>query len=88
MPLRMMVSPLSSKRAIDAPIVSAIAVLPIDPPALVATGPNGSDISRNGAEIWVPWPELAGHNAIAFAPDGSAGWAVGSEGRITRIELP
>lgn len=67
---------------------SAVAVLPIDPPALVSTGPNGSDISRNGAEIWIPWPELTGHNAIAFAPDGSAGWAVGSEGRITRIELP
>jgi photosystem II stability/assembly factor-like uncharacterized protein len=66
---------------------SAVAVLPTDPPALIATGPTGTDISRNGGEIWIAWEALPGHHAIRFAPDSHAGWAVGSGGRITRIEI-
>lgn len=66
---------------------SAVAVLPRHPDVLVATGPTGTDISRNGGEIWTPLEALDGHHAIAFAPDGSVGWAVGSDGRITRIEV-
>ena len=66
---------------------SAVTHLPGHPDTLIATGPNGTDISRNSGEIWVSWDALDGHHAIAFAPDGTAGWAIGSEGRITRIEL-
>jgi photosystem II stability/assembly factor-like uncharacterized protein len=66
---------------------SAVTHLPGHPDTLIATGPNGTDISRNSGEIWVNWDALPGHHAIAFAPDGSAGWAVGSDGRITRIEI-
>lgn len=66
---------------------SAVAVLPGYPEILVATGPNGTDISRNAGEIWQPLDVLEGHHALAFAPDGSAGWAVGPDGRITRIDV-
>ena len=67
---------------------SDVANFPLTEPALIATGPNGTDISRNGGEIWTPWPDLPGHHAIAFSPSGRTGWAVGSDGRITRINLP
>ena len=67
---------------------SDVAVLPLGDNSLIATGPNGTDISRNGGEIWTPWPDLPGHHAIAFSPSGRTGWAVGSDGRITRITLP
>ncbi len=67
---------------------SDVANFPLAQPALIATGPNGTDISRNGGEIWTPWPDLPGHHAIAFSPSGRTGWAVGSDGRITRISLP
>ncbi|MEA1941221.1 MAG: oxidoreductase [Pseudomonadota bacterium] len=66
---------------------SAVTHLPGHPDTLIATGPNGTDISRNSGEIWVDWAALDGHHAIAFAPDGTAGWAVGSDGRITRVEV-
>jgi photosystem II stability/assembly factor-like uncharacterized protein len=66
---------------------SAVAALPGHPRILLATGPNGTDISRNAGEIWTPLDAIDGHHALAFAPDGSAGWAVGPEGRITRIEV-
>lgn len=67
---------------------SDVTNFPLAQPALIATGPNGTDISRNGGEIWTPWPDLPGHHAIAFSPSGHSGWAVGSDGRITRILLP
>lgn len=66
---------------------SSVTNFPLAEPALIATGPNGTDISRNGGEIWTPWPDLPGHHAIAFAPSGRTGWAIGSDGRITRINL-
>ena len=66
---------------------SAVVHLPGHPETLIATGPSGTDISRNSGEIWVDWTAMEGHHAIAFAPDGSAGWAVGAGGRITRIEI-
>lgn len=66
---------------------SAVTHLPGHPDTLIATGPSGTDISRNSGEIWVNWTVLEGHHALAFAPDGTAGWAVGPDGRITRIEI-
>ncbi|HAN96766.1 MAG TPA: oxidoreductase [Planctomycetaceae bacterium] len=51
---------------------------------LIATGPTGTDRSRDGGKSWHPLSEL-GYHAFAFAPDGSLGIAVGSEGRIARL---
>lgn len=66
---------------------SAVAHLPNHPEILIATGPNGSDISRNSGEIWAPLDALDGYHALAFAPGRRIGWAVGSDGRIARIEV-
>lgn len=52
-------------------------------PALVAVGPGGLALSTDGAETWMPLDSL-NHWGVGFAaPD--AGWAVGPNGRITRI---
>ncbi len=51
---------------------------------LIATGPSGTDRSHDGGKNWEPLSEL-GYHAFAFAPDGSIGIGVGSEGRIARL---
>lgn len=50
----------------------------------LAVGPNGADLSRDGGRAWSPISE-AGYNAVAFATGSSFGWAVGTEGKITRL---
>ncbi|MFQ5551765.1 MAG: WD40/YVTN/BNR-like repeat-containing protein [Gemmatimonadales bacterium] len=52
---------------------------------IVVVGPNGMDYSTDGA---VTWRALDGENywAVGFAGP-SAGWAVGPEGRIVKIEF-
>jgi len=50
---------------------------------LVAIGPNGSSISRDGGDTWAALDTLA-YWGIGFAPSG-AGWITGPGGRITRI---
>lgn len=49
---------------------------------LVAVGPNGTDISRDGGENWLP-ASVQGANSVAFAPDGAA-ISVGPRGSIYR----
>jgi hypothetical protein len=52
-------------------------------PTLVAVGPGGLAITTDGARTWMPLDTL-NHWGVGFAaPD--AGWAVGPDGRITRI---
>ncbi|MGD8278132.1 MAG: hypothetical protein PVH00_08905 [Gemmatimonadota bacterium] len=52
-------------------------------PTLVAVGPGGLALTTDGARTWVPLDTL-NHWGVGFAaPD--AGWAVGPNGRITRI---
>jgi photosystem II stability/assembly factor-like uncharacterized protein len=54
-------------------------------PAWVTVGPNGLAFSVDDAATWTPLDTL-NHWGVAFvAPD--AGWAVGPNGRITRIRL-
>lgn len=65
---------------------SAVAAIPGHAGHFVAVGPNGTDLTRDGGMSWVRISET-GFHAIAFAPDGSAGWAVGSDGRISRVEV-
>ena len=54
-------------------------------PTLVATGPNGIDYSADNGMSWTSLDTL-GHWSGAFA-SSHAGWAVGPEGRVTRIRL-
>ena len=54
-------------------------------PLLVAVGPKGADLSRDGGASWTSLDTLA-YWSVGFASP-RAGWAVGPGGRITRISL-
>jgi photosystem II stability/assembly factor-like uncharacterized protein len=56
-------------------------------PYFVAVGPTGTDVSADWGNNWHSL-DSTGFHAVAFAPDGSAGWAVGSEGRIAKWLAP
>ncbi len=61
---------------------SAVAVLNINFEAhFVAVGPTGSDISSDWGNSWRSIDKTS-FNALAFTPDGRAGWAVGGDGRV------
>ncbi len=49
----------------------------------IATGTDGSDLSRDGGESWQRFDDGA-YNALSFSKTGS-GWAVGPQGRIARF---
>ena len=51
--------------------------------ALVAVGPRGSSLSRDGGETWAALDSLA-YWGIGFSPSGT-GWITGPGGRITRV---
>ncbi|QEH33805.1 Ycf48-like protein [Aquisphaera giovannonii] len=71
---------------------SAVAYLPGEgPPAAVAVGPSGVDLSTDGGESWRPLGDLRFH-AASFAAGGvgnarCTGWGVGEDGRIARIRI-
>lgn len=65
---------------------SAVTALPGLPGFFLATGPNGSDLSRDGGRNWQRISDI-GFNAIAFAPGTLDGWAAGSDGRISRVRI-
>jgi hypothetical protein len=50
---------------------------------LVAVGPKGSSLSRDGGQTWAALDSLA-YWGIGFSPSGT-GWITGPGGRITRI---
>jgi photosystem II stability/assembly factor-like uncharacterized protein len=54
-------------------------------PTVLAVGPGGADLSRDGGRSWL---HVADDDlwAAAFGPDG-AGWAVGAEGRVLRVDV-
>ena len=52
---------------------------------LVAVGPAGSDISRDGGRSWSPLGDQ-GFHALSIAPNGTA-WAVGEKGAVGRLDL-
>ena len=54
---------------------------------LVAVGPGGMDWVPDGGAEWAPLDTLA-YWSVGFAPRGGVGWAVGPQGRITRVVLP
>ncbi len=49
----------------------------------VCVGPTGTDVSIDGGQSWQAASET-GFHAIAFSPDGKAGWACGSDGRVAK----
>ncbi len=49
----------------------------------VTVGPNGTDLSTDQGHTWRR-ASSDGFHAIQFSPDGKAGWAVGSEGRVAK----
>jgi len=63
---------------------SAVAYVPgHDGRLLLAVGPAGSDLSRDGGRTWTPLGD-EGFHALDVAPDGTA-WAVGEKGAVARI---
>ena len=54
-----------------------------NPPAIVAVGPNGAVWSRDDAASWMPIDTL-NYWSVGFASP-SAGWAVGTRGKITKL---
>jgi photosystem II stability/assembly factor-like uncharacterized protein len=66
---------------------SAVAYVPgTDPPALVAVGTSGADLSIDGGRSWRKLGS-EGFHTVRFAPSGKVGWATGSEGRIAKISV-
>lgn len=68
---------------------SCVAIAPrFGPGVRFAVGTTGADISRDGGRTWRPVPGgiARAHHAIAFAPDAPVGFAVGADGRISRID--
>ena len=55
-------------------------------PTLVAVGPSGVAVSTDFATTWTTVDTLA-HWSVTFGGPGT-GWAVGPDGRITRIDFP
>ncbi len=65
---------------------SAVAAIPSKAGHLIAVGTNGVDMSYDHGDNWFRSSDT-GFNAIAFSSDGTVGWAVGSEGRISQIDV-
>lgn len=66
----------------------AVAFVPgTRPPVAVTVGPSGSDFSLDLGRTWAPIETPAGLHALAFAKKGRAGWAVGRNGLIARLDL-
>lgn len=53
--------------------------------AVVAVGPGGADVSRDGGRTWAPVDTLAWWSVDIASP--RAGWMVGPAGRIVRLEF-
>tara|TARA_R110002073_G_scaffold61392_11_gene154408 strand:- start:271 stop:1329 length:1059 start_codon:yes stop_codon:yes gene_type:complete len=65
---------------------SAVAAIPGLGGYFLAVGPNGADLSRDGGRAWEAMSEI-GYNAVAFAPGSQLGWAVGTDGKIARLNV-
>ena len=53
---------------------------------VVATGPSGAAWTPDEGDTWYPLPQVSNYWAVAFAIP-SAGWLVGTEGRILKISF-
>jgi photosystem II stability/assembly factor-like uncharacterized protein len=57
-----------------------------DDPFWIALGPSGADVSHDDGRSWTRI-DAPGCHAFSFSRDGTAGYCVGEEGRISRLEL-
>ena len=64
-------------------IWGAVYVPSASPPAVVAVGPAGAVWTPNEGETWIPIDTL-NYWSVGFA-SSRAGWAVGAQGRITKL---
>jgi photosystem II stability/assembly factor-like uncharacterized protein len=64
----------------------AVAWIPGRPETLIATGPNGTDLSVDGGRSWKPF-SATGFHALSFSANGD-GWAVGARGAIAKLLIP
>jgi photosystem II stability/assembly factor-like uncharacterized protein len=48
---------------------------------VIAVGPGGTDLSRDGGATWAPLGE-DGYHAFSFARGTAVGWAAGEQGRV------
>ncbi|MEX2527120.1 MAG: hypothetical protein WEA09_05730 [Gemmatimonadota bacterium] len=67
------------------PIYGSAVVPGTDPTVLVTVGPGGADLSLDGGHSWAALDSVA-YWAVGFASP-SAGWLVGPQGRLTRVDL-
>lgn len=67
------------------PVYGAVYVPSAPQPTLVAVGPMGAAYSADNGSTWTALFD-ENHWSVAFASP-RVGWAIGTEGRITRIEL-
>jgi photosystem II stability/assembly factor-like uncharacterized protein len=66
---------------------SAVAYVPDSSgSSMVAVGPSGADRSIDGGHSWSKMGDQ-GFHALGFGGSGQAGWAVGEDGRIARLDL-
>jgi photosystem II stability/assembly factor-like uncharacterized protein len=70
-------------RPVFAGAVFGAAFIPGAGPWLVAVGPGGADLSRDGGMTWTSIDTLS-YWGIGFSPEGT-GWIAGPSGRITRV---
>jgi hypothetical protein len=61
----------------------AVAWVPGRVTTLIATGPNGTDISSDGGKSWGAF-DSRGFHALSFSPSGD-GWAVGANGAVAKL---
>jgi photosystem II stability/assembly factor-like uncharacterized protein len=72
-------------RPLFAGAVFGAAFVPGAGASLVAVGPNGSNLSRDGGMTWTMLDTLS-YWGLGFSPGGT-GWLAGPRGRITRVTL-
>lgn len=60
-------------------------VEPLADGRLIATGPNGTDLSEDGGRTWEPLAE-AGYHAVARARRGTLVLLAGADGRMARLK--
>lgn len=76
---------LAGRPSFAGPVFGGVWVPGASPPTLVAVGPKGAAVTRDGGATWMAIDTLS-YWAVGFASP-RAGWAVGPGGRITRISL-
>ena len=74
-----------SRPGFPGPVYGAVYIPEAPTPTLVAVGPEGIGLSTQPYESWITLSR-ENHWSVAFASP-AVGWAIGTEGRITRLSL-